>query len=304
MALLTLFSAPKPFTDPHIACIQGNALRNWAALGEQVRVILLGEEPGLAEAAREYGALHIPDVARSPSGAPIVSDMFSQARAHSDTPLLCCVNADILLTPDLLAAGERLLGSHPRFLAVGQRWDLDVTRRLEFAEGWEERLRERARREGSLHKATGSDYFLFPRDCFRDMPRFAIGRAGWDNWMIYSGRRQRFPVVDASLAVFIAHQNHDYAHLPGGQPHYRHPETEENIRLAGGRRAIFQLPDADYLLTPQGLARKPLTRERLRREAEIWPLVALGSHPLAQVSYFLFNPLKAWRESRRKTQKS
>ena len=51
MTLLTLFSAPKPFTDPHIALIQRNAIRSWTLLPD-VEVILLGEETGLAEAAR------------------------------------------------------------------------------------------------------------------------------------------------------------------------------------------------------------------------------------------------------------
>ncbi len=31
---LTLFTAPKPFTNPHIALIQRNAFRSWQALGE------------------------------------------------------------------------------------------------------------------------------------------------------------------------------------------------------------------------------------------------------------------------------
>jgi len=55
MAYLTIFSAPKPFSDPHIATIQRNAIRSWRELGAEVDVILVGEEPGLAEAAREHG---------------------------------------------------------------------------------------------------------------------------------------------------------------------------------------------------------------------------------------------------------
>lgn len=300
MTRLTVFSAPKPFTDPHIALIQRNAIRSWKEMGPGVDVLLLGDEPGLAEAAGELGARHIRELRRSPSGAPLVSDMFDLARRTSDAPLLCCVNADILLLPEFLRQAEDLHALRPRFLAVGQRWDLEVTAAIDFSAGWPERLRAEARARGTLHKATGSDYFLFPRECFTRMPPFVIGRAGWDNWMIFAGRRAGFPVVDASGLVFIVHQNHDYSHLPGGQPHYRHPETGENVRLAGGRRAIFELPDADYTLDAGGLAKKPLTRARLRREIEIWPLVALGSIPLAEAFHFLFNPRKAWREWNRR----
>jgi hypothetical protein len=300
MSLLTIFSAPKPFRDAHIALIQRNAIRTWTQLGPEVDVLLLGDEPGLAETAAELGARHIRAIERGESGAPFVSAMFELARQTSTAPLLCCINADILLTPDFLAQARRLHSQAQRFLAVGQRWDLDQTQPLDFSPGWDERLRSDTLAHGVHHKATGSDYFLFPRECFKDMPAFVIGRAGWDNWMISAGRRAHIPVVDASEAIFIVHQNHDYAHLPGGRPHYRHPETDRNVKLAGGRRAIFELPDADHFLTPSGLQRKPLTRARLRRELEIWPLVAFNSIPLAEIFYFLLNPRKAYREWRRK----
>ena len=298
MSLITIFTAPKPFTDPHIALIQHNAIRSWLALGEQVEVILLGEEEGLAEAAALYGVRHLPQVQRTPAGTPLVSSMFALAQEHSTSPLLCCVNADILLTPDLLTVGQTMLERYARFLVVGQRWDLDVREPLDFSSGWAERLRQRVQQEGKLHKATGSDYFLFPRGCFTDMPAFAIGRAGWDNWMIYSGRAQGFPVVDATHDLFIVHQNHDYRHLPGGQPHYKHPETLENVRLAGGRRAIFELPDVSHRLVNGKLVRPPLTWQRFWREVEIFPLVKWHSYPLALGMYFLLHPKKAYREYR------
>jgi len=296
MPELTIFSAPKPFRDAHIATIQRNAIRSWQALGPAVEVILLGEEEGLAETAAELGVTHLPQVERTPSGTPLVSSMLRLAREHGSSPLLCCVNADILLLPEIIPAGRQLAAQARQFLAVGQRWDLEVREELAFGPGWAEELRVRALREGKLHKATGSDYFIFPRECFADMPSFAIGRAGWDNWMIYAGRTRGWPVVDATADIQIIHQNHDYSHLPGGQPHYRHPETFENVRLAGGKRAIFELPDASHRLVNGKLVRPPLTGKRLLREAEIFPLVSLHSYPLAQAFYVLFHPVKAFRE--------
>jgi len=223
MADLTIFSAPKPFTNPHIALIQRNAIQSWRNLGDQVEVILLGDEPGLAEASAELGVKHIREVARTPGGTPLVSSMFDLARQNSASPLLACVNADILLMPDFVQEALQAARRSEKFLIVGQRYDLDVREPREFTAGWPEYLRKRGLFEGRLHKATGSDYFIFPRSCFEDMPTFAIGRAGWDNWMIYSGRRNGWPVVDGTPSIMIIHQSHDYSHLPGGQPHYRHP---------------------------------------------------------------------------------
>ncbi len=296
---LAIFSAPKAFTNPHIALIQRNAIQSWINLGPKVEVILLGAEPGLAEFAAECGVKHLPEVACSAGGTPLVSSMFDLARRNSASPLLCCVNADILLMPDLLQGALHTARLAERFLVVGQRWDLYVHEPLEFTPDWPEHLRLRARTEGKLHRASGSDYFIFPRDCFTEMPAFAIGRAGWDNWMIYAGRRYGWPVVDATSSIMIVHQNHDYSHLPGGQPHYRHPETFENVRLAGGKRVIFELRDVDRQLVDGRLRPVPRTWEKFWREVEIFPLVRLHSYGLGQLFFAIFHPKKAYQEFRK-----
>ncbi len=58
MAFLTIFTAPKPFTNPHIAVIQRNALQAWTRL-EDVEVLLIGDEPGIPETAREMGIRNV-----------------------------------------------------------------------------------------------------------------------------------------------------------------------------------------------------------------------------------------------------
>ncbi len=298
MADLTIFTAPKPFTDPHIALIQRNAILSWLHLGPRVAVILLGEEQGLAEFADEHGIKHIRDVACSPSGTPLVSSMFALAREHSTSPLLACVNADILLMPDFVEGALNAASQSENFLLVGQRYDMDVREPLEFNPDWPVRLRQRAQTQGKLHRASGSDYFVFPRECFTDMPAFAIGRAGWDNWMIYAGRRSGWPVIDGTASIMIVHQNHDYRHLPGGQPHYRHPETYENVRLAGGKRAIFELRDVNRHLVAGKLTGVPFSWPKFWREVEIFPLVKLRSRPLGDLFYAVFHPKKAYAEFR------
>ena len=236
MTLLTLFSAPKPFTNPHIAMIQRNAIKSWTLLPD-VEVILLGEETGLAEAARELSVKHIPHVTRNTNGTPLISSMFQLARENSNSDLLCIVNADMILMPDFVEAAKQALKLKDKFVLLSQRWDLDVTQSLDFSNGWEGRLRSVVSGQGSLHRPAGSDFFLFPRSSFLDIPDFIIGRAGWDNWMIYKARKEGWSVIDCTPSVMIVHQNHDYSHLPDGKPHYEHPDTNENIRLAGGQAA-------------------------------------------------------------------
>lgn len=270
MPLITLFSAPKPFTNPHIAMIQRNAIRSWTLLPD-VEVILLGEEEGLAEAARDLGVQHIPHVARNANGTPLISSMFQLAREHSTGDLLCIVNADMILLPDFVEAARQAAEMKDKFVLLSQRWDYDIASPLDFAEGWQDRLRSAVHGQNNLHRPAGSDFFLFPKSCYTDIPNFIIGRAGWDNWMIYKARREGWPVIDCTPSVMIVHQNHDYSHLPGGKPHYEHPDTNENIRLAGGQANIrYTILDSTHRLVGGTLARPPLTTLRFMRKVELF----------------------------------
>lgn len=293
--MLTLFSAPKPFTNPHIATIQRNAITSWTQL-PQVKVVLLGDEPGLAEIAAELGVTHIREIPRSASGAPRMDAMFHLTRQASATPLYAIVNADIILFDDFVHAAQTVMAQCEKFVLMGQRWDADITEPLDFSPGWQEKLRSRVRSEGVLHRPAGSDYFLFPAACYTDLPAFIIGRAGWDNWMIYQARKQRFPAIDATQQVMILHQNHDYSHLPQGKPHYEHPETAENIRLAGGRPMTrFTLLDTTHRLENERLAPQPLTAARLWREIETWPLLNFGSARLSNLIWRM-KRLVGWKK--------
>lgn len=270
MSLITLFSAPKPFTNTHIAMIQRNAIKSWTLLPD-VDVILLGEEEGLAEAARELGVKHISTVERNANGVPLISSMFKLARENSNSGLLCIINADMVLMPDFVANARQAVTLKDKFVLLSQRWDYEITSPLDFAEGWQSRLREDVRKQNQLHRPAGSDFFLFPRSCYDDIPNFTIGRAGWDNWMIYKARKENWAVIDCTPSVMIVHQNHDYSHLPGAKPHYDHPDTNENIRLAGGQSNIrYTILDSTHQLADGKLIRPKLTSLRFTRKFELF----------------------------------
>jgi len=296
MSFLTIFSAPKPFSNPHIATIQGNAIQSWKHLGPDVEVILVGEEAGLAQAAAQYGVLHLPLVARNKEGTPLISSIFQLARQNSHSPLLAYVNADIILLPDFVDAARQVSDQVGKFLLVGQRWDLLINTRLDFSGDWETRLRQWNGEQGELYPPLGSDYFIFPRTCFMEIPDFAIGRAGWDNWMIYKARREHWTTIDSTSSILDIHQKHDYSHLPGGQPHFHLPESDENLRLAGGRlRKNFGIIDTDHRLEHSRLSGPVWTLKKILREVEILPLVKWKSEWMAKVFFHLFHPAQAWK---------
>ncbi len=306
MTFLTIFTTPKPFTNPHIATIQRNAIRSWLQFGKAVEVLLIGDEEGMGETAAEFGVRWLPEVRRNSNGTPLVSSIFTLGRQTGKGELLCYINTDILLMPDFVPVCRQVQAQQDRFLVVGQRWDVDIRQTLDFSDGWQERLARLVQQKGRRHPPGGSDYFVYPRACFNHVPDFAIGRAGWDNWMLFEARYRGWALVEASEAICIVHQDHDYSHLPGGQPHYRLPETAENIRIAGGARRVFTLFDADYRVVDGVVRRQPLTWQKFWREVEIFPLVRLHFAFLATLVYAVYHPrrvygeVRAWLKARRR----
>ena len=130
-------------------------------------------------------------------GTPLISSMLALARETSNSPFLGIINADILLFPDVLSAIRAVEGKFKKFLLAGQRWDMEVNDRITGSDQFVE-FKRKIFSEGILHPPMGSDYFIFPRDCYQEIPDFAIGRAGWDNWFIYKSRFEGWPVIDST----------------------------------------------------------------------------------------------------------
>ena len=286
MAELTLFTLPKGFVDPHVSLTQRNALASWTALAPAVEVIVMGEDPGVEEAALAAGARYAGDVAKNEYGTPLLDSAFALARDRSSAPMLCYVNGDIVLLGDFLAAVRRL----PRdrdYLGIGRRWDTDVTEAVDFQDGGRA-LREHALATGALDLGRGSDYFVFRRETDFGLPPFAVGRPGWDNWMIGRALELRMPLIDLTPSVLAIHQNHGYAHVAGSTGSWEGPEAARNRELATGiERYTFNPYNATHLLTPSGLRR---ARSRRHLRARIEAFITL--RPVAAPLYRLIRLVK------------
>jgi hypothetical protein len=273
--LITVFSVPKPSVD-EIGLIQSNAVRSWVALAPDVQVVLVGGELGTAEMARKFGAEHIPVVMRSEQGTPLLDDAFARVDAIARHPILCFANCDIILLEDFLPAVRAAARFAPSFLMVGETRNLAVSEQLELGlKAVRASLQARALREGRSRGATAIDYFVFTAGLFDPVPPFVVGRARFDNWLVWRAR-QRGVVIDASAAVVAVHEQHDYDHVDGGadEAHFG-VEAERNLELAGGKGRLFTIYDASHRLSPDARVRRHLgaigrTRENARKIA--WKL--------------------------------
>lgn len=269
--MLTLFTVPKPFRG-HIGDIQWNAIESWRALRHDVQVVLVGDEEGVEQAARDAGVEHVGGLARSDRGTPRLDSAFERTATVARWPLWCFVNADIVLLDDLRHATERVASAFDAFLLIGESRDLDVPAGAPTKDHVARfRLQELARERGRLRGYAALDYFVFPRGLFDPVPPFLIGRAGFDNWLVWRARASGHPVVDATRSVVAIHQSHGYSHVQGGRTGaYSGAEALLNRQLAGGKEHLYSLHDATHRLRPVG---RPIPywgsafrlRERARR---------------------------------------
>jgi hypothetical protein len=244
----SLFAVPKAF-DGHAGRIQRNALATWRSL-PGVEILLLGGEKGVAAAAAASGAAHIPEIERTPSGAPRLDDVFRRAEARASSNALLYVNGDILLPENVVDCVEVVRRVLPDALCVGQCLNVDVA-------GDMDRFDPDLERSGVLRGVGGIDYLAFRRGTFPALPPFALGRAFYDNWLIWNARRRGIPVVDLTEVVHALHQNHDYDHLAGGRRSaYSGDDARRNLELAGGRLHLFNIDDATHRLTKTGRLRR------------------------------------------------
>lgn len=251
--MLTIFTIPKPFNG-HNNIIQKNAIKSWMQLKPECEIVLFGDDDGVAETAHELGVKHIPSVEKNEFGTPLLSSAFSSAQQLAKNDILMYANADVIFFQDLIEAVQRI--DKHRFLICGRRWDLDVKEEIDFdSNGWTGELLEGVKNEGRLHGLSGMDYFVFPRNLI-NMPAFAVGRPGWDSWLIYDMRSRRIPVIDATESITVIHQNHDFSHSRFGEKkRVGGPEWQKNIEIAGGLTNMLTLRDADWVLGENGLKR-------------------------------------------------
>jgi hypothetical protein len=249
--VLTLLSTPKAFTGI-FADIQTNAITSWTHLVPRPEVILFGDDLGTAEICRHLGLRHVPDVATTEQGTPLLSDMFVRGQQLATTPLVCWTNADIIFTDRLLEAADTVGRRTDPVYVVGRRVDVDQPGPLDLSADWQARLTVRASTEGERKPANWLDWFLFTRGLFPELPAFAIGRPGYDPWLIWKAASLGAEVIDGTDFVLAVHQRHDYSHVGGRSVAFTGAEAQQNAAIVDDWRHYHSLAYARSRIDSSG----------------------------------------------------
>ena len=283
MTVVTILSTPKAFHG-HFGVIQRNAILSWTRLDPRPDVILFGRDEGTAEICAELGLRHVPDVATTDEGTPLLSDMFLRGQEMTTTPMVCWSNADVILTDQLVRAAELGAAHRGCVYMIGQRTDIDQVTPLSFGPAWQSDLTARAKAEGELKPVNWIDWFLFTRGLFQTLPPFAIGRPGYDPWLIWRAAELGAAVVDATRFVPAIHQRHDYSHVGSREATFTGTEAKRNAAIVDDWRHYHSIAYAPLVLTVEGVIR---------------PNTSLG-HRLARPRTYLAHALRFSRPVRRR----
>jgi hypothetical protein len=225
---VTIFTIPRAFTGEHRVS-QENTLGSWVRLSPRPEILLFCDDPGVAEAAGEFGCVHVPDIRCNRDGIPYVGHAFHLASQLATSDVLCYANADIIFIQDLITAidvvAQRFNHDQP-FLIIGQRWDVAVPT-LKFTDNWQQRLWARTERHGNLHPASAIDYFIYSRGAIVDLPDFLVGSPKWDNWLVKDAEDRGLQVVSATEAITCIHQRHKHM-WPAAGVRYNHRLWQES----------------------------------------------------------------------------
>lgn len=286
--MISFFTVPKPCVGD-VARIQRTAIGSWRRLHPDCELFLCGGDAGIKELADETRGVVVRDIDCNEYGTPLLDSVFACIGAQATHRYLAYLNADVMLVDDLRPLARQIRWR--RFLLVSRRYNLPAAENVSLdGDDWRERSKRTAMEKGELGPASQCDLFIFPNDpVFTEIPAFAVGRPGWDNWYIFNAYRRRIRIVDASRELTLIHQHHGYTHVPeSSDGAWNGTEGDRNRQLAGGWHNLFTLDDATCAASRGGIRvlrdathvqrrveRMRLLRPRLFQRLRSWRLRTL-----------------------------
>ena len=255
--MITLFTTPKPFQGPWIT-IQQNALLSYVRFHPDVEILVFDADGQCERFCSQYGIRCLPIPKTNEYGTPLVGPLFKKAMELAAHERIMYINADTILLKDFVSVLERI--SFDRFLLVGRSWGIEIDGPLDVGLPEDEKwLRKLVEQVGN--RRSGSDYFVFTPETWEAVPDFAIGRGVWDRWLLFDVFRRGVPLIDASGAAMVVHQNHDWSNHPDGPSWiWDGPEIKRNRALAAKAGGGFSNKNCTWRLGKSGGPKRVVSR--------------------------------------------
>ncbi|MCK5347412.1 MAG: hypothetical protein KAR20_28575, partial [Candidatus Heimdallarchaeota archaeon] len=134
-------------------------MKSWQELN--CETFLFCNDKGTKQAAKQFGAKHIPEVRRTRANTPVIGQIFKQMQGLTKNDVLVYLNTDIILVRGFVESISYVASQVDNFLVVESRYNLDVDYEIDYKDGWQNEYEHMALTYGKPHPGTGVDYFAF-----------------------------------------------------------------------------------------------------------------------------------------------
>lgn len=213
--------------------VHHNTLVNWASFKPSVNLLLFSNSSYWTKVAKSFGwDVLKPLNENNGTKPPILKDMFRLAISRYQTKWYGYINADILLTTDLLKNLEmftrRYNTSGSRLLLTGRRTNVGNLTNLNPSS--EVSIKEHAEKYGQLFNEDAEDFFISTKSFpWQRIPPLVVGRPGYDNWLVAEARcRLNATVFDVTQTLLALHQTTKKE--GNGEGHF-HADSDYNLEV-------------------------------------------------------------------------
>ena len=234
--MITIFSIPKPFINEN-KNIQINSIKNWSEI-KKSRIILFGNKDEDLNIPIEYKNLLIKSLGSNSYQTPLISDAFKNIKKESKDDIIIYTNCDIIFSEEInliinfISSNFQKLGN---FLCYGRRRDLSCELDYQNIKNKNFLINN-----SKLHSYSGIDYLIYKKDAEFELPNFAVGRPGWDNWLVYNLFKKGFKLIDVTKVLNVYHQKHRSAYTRYSQ------ESLNNLKLITNYSEIFTIRNSTH----------------------------------------------------------
>jgi hypothetical protein len=206
---------------------QHNAIQSWCLLSPRPEIILFGNDDGVDKAAKQYNVRHSPQIRKNALGDLSMRSIFRQIDEHSTADWICYIHTDVILLDDFIPNFEYLVSQFEIFVSCAGRLDANIPEIIDFAkEDWQKKVLAAVYKLGRK----GSDYCIYPRGFYHNMPDYSIGKGHWDGWRMGLPLEKGVPLVNIERSCKAVHQKH-------GHRFSGHPGSKRKKGLSKGRIA-------------------------------------------------------------------
>lgn len=203
---------------PEFVVEQTNALRSWKALSCKPKIVVVGNDQGVAELCEREGVTHHPIVEKNKYGTPLIKSILEQGWTYADdNDIVVFINGDIVLVDDFTRTLQAFSKHYPEhhnmtYLLTARRFDWTNFHEIDFNKtNWFETLDL----QGEWSGANAVDLFVHRKGQLA-MPDSAIARFAYDTWALMNAIKNYDLCIDISESCKMIH--HLGKHYFDGMP--------------------------------------------------------------------------------------